>query len=57
MIAIGDSDNDYEGIRWAGIGVAMENASERVKEAADYITDSNQNHGVAHSLEHYGLIS
>lgn len=57
VIAIGDSDNDYEGIRWAGIGVAMENASERVKEAADYITESNQNYGVARALEHYGLTS
>ena len=35
----------------------MENASERVKEAADYITESNQNYGVARALENYGLTS
>lgn len=56
VIALGDSDNDYEGICWAGTGVAMGNASDRIKEAADYITGSNQEDGVAQALEYYGLV-
>lgn len=56
VVAIGDSDNDYDGICWAGTGVAMANASARVREAADYITASNQEDGVARALEYYGLI-
>lgn len=56
VVAIGDSENDYDGICWAGAGVAMGNASSRVREAADYITASNQEDGVARALEHYGLI-
>lgn len=55
VVAIGDSANDYESIRWAGLGIAMGNASEKVKEAADVITRTNQEDGVAWALEHYVL--
>ena len=46
VIAIGDSYNDLDMIELAGLGVAMENARPEVKEAADYITKSNNDHGV-----------
>ena len=46
-IAIGDSENDIAMIQAAGLGVAMGNAMPKVKQAADYITDTNDNDGVA----------
>lgn len=46
-IAIGDSENDIAMITTAGLGVAMQNAMPKVKDAADYITDTNDNDGVA----------
>jgi len=55
VLAIGDSYNDLAMIRWAGIGVAMANARPEVKAAADYITSSNDEHGVAEALHHYVL--
>lgn len=53
ILAIGDGANDEEMIRMAGIGVAMENASDVVKEVAQYITSSNDDDGVAQALEKY----
>lgn len=50
VIAMGDNLNDLEMIREAGLGVAMENAVERLKNEANYITTSNINHGVAHVI-------
>ena len=43
--------NDIEMLQWAGLGVAMGNADERVKVAADEITTSNDDFGVARVLE------
>lgn len=51
MIAFGDGLNDLTMIEYAGMGVAMANAQEAVKEIADYITLSNDEDGVAHILE------
>lgn len=50
IIAIGDSENDMSMIKYAGMGVAMGNASEEIKKIADYITDTNDNNGVAKAL-------
>ncbi|URZ01795.1 Cof-type HAD-IIB family hydrolase [Clostridium felsineum] len=47
LIAVGDAGNDISMIEHAGLGVAMGNAFPSVKECADYITDSNENSGVA----------
>lgn len=47
MIAVGDGFNDLSMIKYAGLGVAMENAQQAVKDAADYITLSNDEDGVA----------
>lgn len=46
VIAIGDDENDISMIRYAGLGVAMENAKDIVKKEADYITESNEKNGV-----------
>lgn len=46
-IAMGDSENDIAMITTAGLGVAMGNAMPKVKQAADYIADTNDNDGVA----------
>ncbi|MGI6038072.1 MAG: Cof-type HAD-IIB family hydrolase [Limnochordia bacterium] len=51
IMAIGDSFNDLEMIKYAGIGVAMANAPQEVKEVADYVTRSNGEAGVAYALD------
>lgn len=43
-IAVGDEENDISMIEAAGIGVAMQNATETVKSRADYITECDNNH-------------
>lgn len=55
MIACGDGYNDLSMIQYAGLGVAMENAVLPVKEAADYVTYSNDNDGIAHVVEKFML--
>lgn len=51
VMAIGDSHNDIPMLEWAGIGVAMENADEKVKSHADFVTLSNTEDGVAYAIE------
>ena len=55
-IAFGDGHNDLEMLKFAGIGVAMGNAEEEVKAAADYVTASVDEEGVAKALKHFQLI-
>jgi 5-amino-6-(5-phospho-D-ribitylamino)uracil phosphatase len=55
VIAMGDSLNDLAMIQAAGLGVAMGNAQEAVKQAADIITASNDEDGVARIIEQYVL--
>lgn len=55
-MAFGDGGNDIEMLQHAGIGVAMGNAKEEVKQAADYVTDSVDEDGVFKALRHFGLI-
>ena len=50
-MACGDGSNDLEMIRMAGVGVAMENGTNEVKNAADYITESNEEDGAAKAIE------
>lgn len=56
IMAFGDGANDLKMIRSVGIGVAVGNAIEELKEAADYIAASNDEEGVAHFIEEYVLI-
>lgn len=55
MISCGDGFNDLSMIQYAGMGVAMANAQKVVKEAADYITLSNDEDGVAHVIKEFML--
>jgi Cof subfamily protein (haloacid dehalogenase superfamily) len=52
-IAFGDGENDIELIDWAGYGVAVENADDRVKQVADFVCPSHRDEGVAQVLEAY----
>jgi len=49
-VAFGDSENDIEMLRIAGIGIAMANADQKVKNAADRVTLSNNDNGIAAAL-------
>ncbi|MDT8861632.1 Cof-type HAD-IIB family hydrolase [Alkalihalobacillus sp. MEB130] len=55
VIAMGDSYNDQAMIEFAGLGVAMGNAPDDIKEIADYVTDTNMNDGVAKVIEKFVL--
>jgi Cof subfamily protein (haloacid dehalogenase superfamily) len=55
VIAIGDSYNDLTMIEFAGLGVAMGNAPDDIKEKADFVTDTNMNDGVAKVVEEFIL--
>lgn len=55
IMAIGDNENDIQMLKYAGVGVAMGNAVNEVKEIADFITDTNINDGVAKAIEKYVL--
>ncbi|MDN6196317.1 MAG: HAD-IIB family hydrolase, partial [Atopostipes suicloacalis] len=55
IMGIGDQENDLALVENAGLGIAMENAIEEVKKAADYITYSNDENGVAHAIKKFVL--
>ncbi|MFC2313884.1 MAG: Cof-type HAD-IIB family hydrolase [Prevotella denticola] len=55
VIACGDGYNDLSMIRFAGLGVAMANAAEGIRQKADFITLSNEEDGVAHVVEQFIL--
>lgn len=55
-VAFGDSMNDYEIIREAGVGVAMGNAIEPLKEVADYVTADIRNDGIWKGCIALGLL-
>ncbi|SFS47750.1 Cof-type HAD-IIB family hydrolase [Paenibacillus sp. BC26] len=55
VIAIGDSWNDHEMIETAGLGVAMGNAVQKLKDIAQYVTKSNNDEGVRHVIEKFIL--
>lgn len=54
-VAIGDNFNDVPMLEVAGLSVAMGNADPAVKEIADVVTLTNNEHGVAHAIEKYVL--
>lgn len=53
VMAIGDNQNDLELIQSAGLGVAMGNAENVLKRAADQITRTNEEDGVANAIQNY----
>lgn len=56
IIAFGDGENDVEMMEFAGIGVAMGNGEDYVKERADYVTDDVDAGGILHALQHFGIL-
>jgi hypothetical protein len=55
VMAIGDAPNDVGMLQLAGVSVAMDNAYEIVKQTADWVAPSNNDHGVHAALVKYGL--
>lgn len=55
-MAIGDGENDLEMLKTAGIAVAMGNADDIIKKAADHVTDGIDQDGLYKALKHYELI-
>lgn len=55
-MAFGDGGNDVLMLKHVGIGVAMGNAEDEVKRAADYVTGSVDEDGVEKALRHFGVI-
>lgn len=51
IAAFGDADNDFDMIKYAGVGIAMENASSHLLEVADYTTLHHNNDGVAYAFK------
>lgn len=55
-MAFGDGGNDITMLRHAAIGVAMGQAKEEVKAAADYVTTSVDEDGISRAMKHFGII-
>lgn len=55
VMALGDEENDLAMIRFAGLGVAMGNATDEVKSAAKFVTKTNRENGVAYAVKKFVL--
>ncbi|WZL71717.1 Cof-type HAD-IIB family hydrolase [Clostridiaceae bacterium 35-E11] len=55
IVCFGDNENDISMITYAGLGVAMGNAEDIVKQSADYVTATNDEDGVAKALKQFVL--
>ena len=55
-VAFGDWDNDAGMLEAAGLGIAMENGSDKAKEAASFVTLSNNDDGIAAAMKKLGII-
>ncbi|MBK9576881.1 MAG: HAD family phosphatase [Fibrobacterota bacterium] len=53
VMAVGDSYNDLGMLQWAGLGVCMANGPQSVRDAADHVTASNMEDGVARAVEQF----
>lgn len=53
IIAFGDGHNDSSMVKYAGLGIAMDNAVKELKDIADYITLSNDEDGIAHAIDKF----
>lgn len=53
VMALGDGNNDIEMLEYADFGIAMSNGTEAAKKAAKYVTDTNENDGVAKAIYKY----
>lgn len=55
IICMGDNENDISMIKYAGLGIAMENGTDEAKRAAKFVTRSNNDSGVAYAIEKFIL--
>ncbi len=55
IMAIGDSNNDYDMLSFAGFSVAMGNGMDRIKEISDFVTKTNDECGVAYAIDRFIL--
>lgn len=55
-IAFGDGGNDLDMLEYVGLGIAMENGEERLKQRADFITKRASEGGISYALKKYGVI-
>ncbi|HEY6042422.1 MAG TPA: HAD hydrolase family protein, partial [Anaerolineae bacterium] len=55
VLAIGDHDNDRSMIQWAGLGIAMGNAADVLKDVADFIVPSADEDGAAEAIDKFVL--
>lgn len=55
VMAIGDSENDLSMLDIAGLSVAMGNGADSIKDKVDFVTDTNDNDGVAKAIEKFIL--
>lgn len=55
-MAFGDGGNDISMLKYVALGVAMGNADDEVKAAANYVTDTVDNEGVYQALKHFGIL-
>lgn len=55
-IAVGDSINDIEMLRYAQVGIVMGNGTQIAKDNADYITTGLYEDGIWNAMEHFGLL-
>lgn len=53
VMAVGDSNNDYTMLQYAGLAVAMENGNDNVKQMADFITKTNDELGLAYAMDKF----
>lgn len=55
-IAFGDGENDIDMLELAGLGIAMGNGSEKLKETADFVTKNSNDNGIEYALKKFGVI-
>lgn len=55
-MAFGDAENDMDMLQFAGVGIAMGNADDTVKQQADYVTEDIDRDGIDLALRQYGLL-
>ncbi len=55
-IAFGDGENDIDMLEFVGLGIAMGNGNEKLKNVADFITKKSSEDGIHYALKEYGII-
>lgn len=55
-IALGDGGNDIDMLEYVGLGIAMGNGEERLKQKADYVTKKASEGGISYALNFFGII-